>query len=75
MKFPLEREIFGLEYEGALGENEVVSEDDEIKSAQPSAAINIPDEAIEESPTKRRRKVTTPSASEDVVRRNRLRTR
>lgn len=67
----LEREIFGSEAKGAMGGNEVVNEDDVVKLAWPSAAIDIlDDDDVEESRAKRRRRVVTPSALKDVPRKD-----
>ncbi|OAE27327.1 hypothetical protein AXG93_2817s1320 [Marchantia polymorpha subsp. ruderalis] len=76
MKFLLKREIVKSEYESVMGGNKIVSEDDDVQPAQPSAEINILDNDNVEKPTaKRRRRVVTPLAPEDVVTRSRLRTR
>ncbi|OAE23998.1 hypothetical protein AXG93_4541s1000 [Marchantia polymorpha subsp. ruderalis] len=73
-KFPLEKEIVGLEDEGALEENEVVSEDDDVKPARLSTKVDILDDDFEEPPANKRSDVT-PSASEDVDSRSRLTTK
>ncbi|OAE29767.1 hypothetical protein AXG93_810s1080 [Marchantia polymorpha subsp. ruderalis] len=72
-KFLLERKIVGSEDEGALGRNEVVGEDDDVKLVQPSAKVNILDNKnVEEPPAKRQRSKVTPSALEDVIPRSSL---
>lgn len=47
-KFPLEREIVGLEDEGALGAHEVVNDDDEFELARSLAEVDMSDDEIEE---------------------------
>lgn len=66
------REIVASEEEGVLGGNKVVSEDDNVESAWLSAEVDISNENVEEPPMKRRRRFVTPSALEDVDRRNGL---
>lgn len=72
----LEKEIIGSGYEGALGENEVFSEDDNVKLARPSSEVDILDnDDVGQPSAKSQRRVIMPSASEDVVPRSRVRTR
>ncbi|OAE31241.1 hypothetical protein AXG93_2356s1060 [Marchantia polymorpha subsp. ruderalis] len=74
-EFLLEREIVGLEYEGVLRENEVVSDDDDVEPAQPLDKVDMSDDDIEERPAKRRRKLHTHLASEVVRLRSGLQTK
>lgn len=58
-----------------MGENEVVSKDDDVELARPSAEVDMSDDDVEEQFVKRRKRLQTSSASEIVDRRSGLRTR
>ncbi|OAE18554.1 hypothetical protein AXG93_1923s1100 [Marchantia polymorpha subsp. ruderalis] len=69
-------EFIGSVNEGALGENKVFSEDDDVELARPSSEVDILDnDDVGQPSAKSQRRVIMPSASEDVIPRSRLRTR
>lgn len=58
-----------------LGGNEVVKDDDDVEPTLPLIEVDMSDDDIEERPTKRQRKLQTPSALEVVRQRTGLGTR
>ncbi|OAE18803.1 hypothetical protein AXG93_3643s1000 [Marchantia polymorpha subsp. ruderalis] len=67
--------MVGSEDKGVLGGNEVVSDDDDVEPALPSAEVDMFDEDFKEPLVKRQRKLQTHSTSEVVSQRTGLRTR
>lgn len=68
-KFPLEREIAGSDDESVPGDNEVVSDEDNIEHALSSAEVDKSKDDIEEQLANRQQKLQMHSTSEIIDRR------